>query len=127
MGSLQPAQLTDAELRFVLSCRVARLATAGADGEPHAVPVAFAWLDGCFYTAVDEKPKTTRRLKRLRNMRTHGRRSSSTATTRTGRAWPGCWRGEAPKYSPPAPPATGPSRRSANATRNTGRCRSRAR
>jgi len=36
---------------------VARLATVGADGRPHVVPVCFA-LDGdMLYTAVDEKPK----------------------------------------------------------------------
>ena len=48
--------------------RVARLATVGADGRPHVVPVCFA-LDGdVLYTAVDEKPKSTRRLRRLANI-----------------------------------------------------------
>ena len=48
--------------------RVARLATVGADGRPHVVPVCFA-LDGdTLYTAVDEKPKSTRRLRRLANI-----------------------------------------------------------
>jgi PPOX class probable F420-dependent enzyme len=50
------------------SARVARLATVGADGRPHVVPICFA-LDGDrLYTAVDEKPKRTRRLKRLANI-----------------------------------------------------------
>ena len=50
------------------SVRVARLATAGADGRPHVVPICFV-LDGdTLYTAVDEKPKRTRRLQRLRNI-----------------------------------------------------------
>jgi PPOX class probable F420-dependent enzyme len=50
------------------SARVARLATVGADGRPHVVPICFA-LDGdTLYTAVDEKPKRTRRLKRLANI-----------------------------------------------------------
>ncbi len=48
--------------------RVARLATVGADGRPHVVPICFA-LDGdTLYTAVDSKPKSTRRLRRLANI-----------------------------------------------------------
>ena len=46
---------------------MARLATVGADG-PHLVPVVFAVAEGVVYTAVDQKPKTTRNLKRLRNL-----------------------------------------------------------
>jgi PPOX class probable F420-dependent enzyme len=51
---------------------VARLATVGADGRPHLVPVVFA-LDGdTLYTAVDDvKPKATPRLRRLRNIAAH--------------------------------------------------------
>jgi PPOX class probable F420-dependent enzyme len=52
----------------VEDARVAHLATVGADGLPHVVPICFA-LDGdTLYTAVDEKPKTTRALKRLANI-----------------------------------------------------------
>ena len=48
---------------------VARLATVGAAGRPHIVPVTFA-LDGDrIYSAVDAKPKTTTDLRRLRNIR----------------------------------------------------------
>lgn len=48
--------------------RVARLATVGANGKPHLVPVTFA-LDGeTIYFAVDAKPKRTRHLQRLRNI-----------------------------------------------------------
>jgi PPOX class probable F420-dependent enzyme len=48
--------------------RVARLATVGTDGRPHVVPICFA-LDGdTLYTAVDEKAKSTRRLRRLANI-----------------------------------------------------------
>jgi len=54
--------------RFVSRQRVARLATADAGGRPHLVPVCFAYLDGAFYTPVDEKPKRSLRLKRLRNI-----------------------------------------------------------
>lgn len=50
------------------AARVAHLATVGAGGRPHVVPICFA-LDGdTLYTAVDEKPKSTRRLKRLANI-----------------------------------------------------------
>ena len=39
-----------------------------AGGRPHVVPICFV-LDGdTLYTAVDEKPKRTRRLKRLANI-----------------------------------------------------------
>ena len=50
------------------TARVARLATVSAAGRPHLVPVTFG-LDGdTIYTAVDHKPKTTTRLRRLRNI-----------------------------------------------------------
>ena len=55
------------------SARVARLATVGADGNPHVVPICFA-LDGdTLYTAVDAKPKSTRALRRLANIRANPR------------------------------------------------------
>jgi PPOX class probable F420-dependent enzyme len=47
------------------NARVARLATVGPDGQPHVVPVCFALDGGTLYTAVDEKPKRSRRLQRL--------------------------------------------------------------
>jgi PPOX class probable F420-dependent enzyme len=49
--------------------RVARLATAGADGRPHLVPVTFAVRGDLVVIAVDHKPKTTTNLRRLRNIR----------------------------------------------------------
>lgn len=55
-------------LRFIERQQVARLASADAQGRPHVVPVCFVYLDGHFYSVVDEKPKRTRRLKRLRNI-----------------------------------------------------------
>ncbi len=52
----------------VADARVAHLATVSPDGSPHVVPICFA-LDGdTLYTAVDEKPKTTRALRRLANI-----------------------------------------------------------
>ena len=44
------------------------MATADAHGRPFAVPVCFVYLNGCLYTAIDEKPKSGRRLRRLRNI-----------------------------------------------------------
>ena len=56
--------------------RVARLATANAAGEPHVVPVCFA-LDaaGVLWTAIDGKPKSTRALRRVRNLAENPRAS----------------------------------------------------
>ena len=48
--------------------RVARLATVDPHGRPHVVPVCFVLDGGTLYTAVDEKPKRTRKLQRLRNI-----------------------------------------------------------
>jgi len=48
--------------------RVAHLATADAEGRPHVVPIAFAHDDENLYFAVDDKPKRSRNLKRLRNI-----------------------------------------------------------
>ena len=55
------------------SARVARLATVDPEGRPHVVPICFV-LDGdTLYTAVDEKPKRTRLLKRLANIEANPR------------------------------------------------------
>ncbi|TRW89279.1 TIGR03668 family PPOX class F420-dependent oxidoreductase [Mycolicibacterium sp. 018/SC-01/001] len=50
---------------------VAVLATVRPDGAPHVVPVVFAMAadrDDLVFTAVDAKPKSTRRLRRLDNI-----------------------------------------------------------
>jgi PPOX class probable F420-dependent enzyme len=49
--------------------RVARLATVDAGGHPHIVVTTFALSGTKVYLVVDEKPKTTRDLKRLRNIK----------------------------------------------------------
>jgi PPOX class probable F420-dependent enzyme len=55
--------------RRVADARVARLATIDPDGRPHLVPIVFA-LDGdTLYSAVDAKPKRSRRLRRIENAR----------------------------------------------------------
>lgn len=53
----------------VLTARVARLATIDADGGPHLVPIVFALAGATLYTAVDAKPKRSRRLRRIENAR----------------------------------------------------------
>ena len=62
--------LSGAQRRFVESMRVARLATADANGAPHVVPVCYALLGGNLYVTIDEKPKRSdvRAMKRLRNI-----------------------------------------------------------
>jgi PPOX class probable F420-dependent enzyme len=50
------------------AARVARLATVGADGAPHLVPIVFALAGDLIHTAVDAKPKRHRRLRRLDNI-----------------------------------------------------------
>lgn len=56
---------------FLRLARVAHLATAGASGAPHNIPLCF-WFDGVthFYFVIDEKPKrlTGTGLKRMRNI-----------------------------------------------------------
>jgi PPOX class probable F420-dependent enzyme len=54
--------------RRIAAARVARLATVGANGRPHIVPICFALEDQTLYFAVDAKPKRTTNLKRLRNI-----------------------------------------------------------
>jgi PPOX class probable F420-dependent enzyme len=58
----------EARTRFA-SARVARLATADGAGRPHLVPIAFAVAGDTIYSAVDAKPKRTKALRRLANVR----------------------------------------------------------
>lgn len=58
---------------FVEVARVGRLATASAGGEPHAIPVCFVLDSDVVYSVIDEKPKSGRRLRRLRNIDETGR------------------------------------------------------
>jgi len=62
---LDPA---DAQTRFA-GCAVLRLATAGADGRPHVVPCTFAVdATGRVVIGIDNKPKASANLRRLRNI-----------------------------------------------------------
>ena len=49
--------------------RVARLATVDADGGPHLVPIVFVVVEDTVWSAIDSKPKSTRALRRLDNIR----------------------------------------------------------
>ena len=62
--------LSQEQIAFLVRRRVARLATADGVGEPHIVPVCFAYSPGGIYVALDEKPKSVppARLKRVRNI-----------------------------------------------------------
>ena len=62
--------LSGVERRFVESMRVARLATADANGIPHVVPICYALIGDDLYVTIDEKPKhpDVRAMKRLRNI-----------------------------------------------------------
>src|SRR6478736_3933576 len=57
----------EARARFAAG-PVVRLGTADGEGRPHVVVVTFAVDGDMVYTAVDQKPKSGRPLKRLRNV-----------------------------------------------------------
>jgi PPOX class probable F420-dependent enzyme len=59
--------------RRVQNARVGRLATAGSDAQPHAVPVCFVLVGNVAYSAVDQKPKRSTRLRRIANIEATGR------------------------------------------------------
>lgn len=54
--------------RRLAAARSAVLGTVDRRGQPHLVPIVFARREDRLYTAVDHKPKATRRLKRLINI-----------------------------------------------------------
>ena len=60
---------------FLERHRVGHLATAGADGAPHVIPVCYALDASALYFVADEKPKRrpARRLQRLVNLRENPR------------------------------------------------------
>jgi PPOX class probable F420-dependent enzyme len=61
--------------RFLEAHRVGHLATAGADGAPHVIPVCYALDGAALYFVADEKPKrgAARDLLRLKNLRANPR------------------------------------------------------
>jgi PPOX class probable F420-dependent enzyme len=67
--------VTQKQKDFIRSARVARLATAGASGEPLVIPICFAFDGREFFSPIDEKPKNSppEKLKRLRNIQENPR------------------------------------------------------
>jgi PPOX class probable F420-dependent enzyme len=65
--------LSPSQLRFIRAARVAHLATASADGQPHVIPICFVFDRKHFYSPIDEKPKRTEpaKLKRVINIQTN--------------------------------------------------------
>jgi PPOX class probable F420-dependent enzyme len=62
--------MDEAEMRRRFErARVAHLASATSDAHPHVVPCVFALAGSTAYTPVDHKPKRSRDLKRIRNIR----------------------------------------------------------
>jgi len=55
---------------FIQHHRVARLATVGANGQPHVVPIVYAYDGERLYTPIDEKPKKVgaTQLRRVRDI-----------------------------------------------------------
>lgn len=51
------ASLTSAVTDFIHRQRIARLATVDASGNPHAVPICYAFDGKSFYSAIDGKSK----------------------------------------------------------------------
>ena len=52
----------------LIMARSATLGTVDSMGRPHLVPIVYAYENGILFTAVDRKPKSTYRLRRLRNI-----------------------------------------------------------
>lgn len=59
------AEVPPQALAIVTEARRAVFSTVDDGGEPHSVPVTFALVDGELVTAIDQKPKSTRRPARL--------------------------------------------------------------
>lgn len=67
--------ISEWEQNFIRGQRVAHLATVDADGQPHAVPIVYAFDGQRLFTPIDEKPKKVGayRLQRVRNIREDNR------------------------------------------------------
>ncbi len=62
-------RLTDGVMRqLVAEARVARLATIDPDGTPNVIPICYALEGDTLFSGVDQKPKSTTRLRRLQNI-----------------------------------------------------------
>lgn len=68
-------ELSEAEQQYLREHRVARLATTDGQGQPHALPICYAFDGRVVYSALDEKPKRVAptQLKRVRNIQANPR------------------------------------------------------
>jgi len=83
-------RLTPAEARSRFEGeRIARLATTGADGVAHLVPVTFVLAGDSVAFAIDHKPKSTTALRRLKNIAENP--VVSFLTDRCDGDWAGLW------------------------------------
>jgi PPOX class probable F420-dependent enzyme len=62
--------LSSQGLRLLRTTRVAHLATSDIAGQPHVIPICFAFDGKEFFSPIDEKPKRAapRQLKRVKNI-----------------------------------------------------------
>jgi PPOX class probable F420-dependent enzyme len=81
---------SEAARRLFAAARVARLATVGAAGRPHLVPIVFAVAGDVVYSAVDAKRKRTTALRRLENVR-HNPRVALLADHYDESDWDALW------------------------------------
>ncbi|HEY9312891.1 TIGR03668 family PPOX class F420-dependent oxidoreductase [Williamsia sp.] len=73
MNDIVPRAVDDFVVSRFAMAPVARFATVTPDLRPHQVPVVFAVDGETIYTAVDGKPKSTQRLRRLGNIEANPR------------------------------------------------------
>ena len=78
-------ELSDVAREFIERASVGRLATVDGGGAPHVVPICFVLLHGSIYSVVDEKPKRTAHLQRLRNLA--GNRRAALVIDRYSEDW----------------------------------------
>lgn len=64
---------SEPERAFLLRQRIGHFATADGLGMPSVVPVCFALDVDILYTALDDKPKRSRRPRRVRNLEANSR------------------------------------------------------
>ena len=72
---LERLELSAGASRLLRSARVAHLATADRNGQPHVIPICFVFDGKQFFSPIDEKPKRVapNQLKRVRNVRANPR------------------------------------------------------
>ena len=63
-------ELAEPHASFLRAARTAHLATADEDGQPHVIPICFAFDGRSIYSVLDRKPKNVpaAQLRRVRNI-----------------------------------------------------------